>query len=114
MEGGSLFFEAMKPAWLGWGLCIGVGSYIVLSLLGLPTLIVYGLVRGLGQGTPAGLPLEVVGALLGRFYFRRRFGDRWLRYTPVMLAGYACGMGLVAMVGMAFAILTKMMSPLIF
>jgi hypothetical protein len=114
MEGGSLFFEALKPAWLGWGLCIGVGAYIVLSLLGLPTLIVFGLVRGLGQGTPAGLPLEVVGAFLGRFYFRRRFGDRWLRYTPVMLAGYACGMGLIAMVSMAFAILNKMMSPLIF
>ncbi len=114
MEGGSLFFEALKPVWLGWGLGIGVGAYLLLSLLGLPTLLVYGLVRGLGQGTPAGLPLEVVGALLGRFYFRRRFGDRWLRYTPVMLAGYACGMGLVAMVGMAFAILNKMMSPLIF
>ncbi len=41
MEGGSLFFEALKPAWVGWGLGIGVGAYLLLSLLGLPTLVVY-------------------------------------------------------------------------
>ncbi|MCA1809692.1 MAG: peptide transporter, partial [Lentisphaerae bacterium] len=114
MEGGSLFFEAFKLNVVGWGLGAGVVTYVLLTLLGLPTLLVFGVVRGLGQTTPAGIPLEFIGALLGRFYFRKRFGDRWMKFTPVMLAGYACGMGLVAMVGMAFAILNRMMSPLIF
>jgi len=114
MEGGSLFFEAMKIKWLLCGLGSGVGLFIILSSLGLPTLLVYGVVRGLGQGTPAFVTFELIGALLGRFYFRRKFGKMWMKYTPVMLAGYACGMGLVAMVGMAFAILNKMMSPLLF
>ncbi|MBU4199736.1 MAG: OPT/YSL family transporter [Verrucomicrobia bacterium] len=114
MEGGSLFFEALKFKWFAWGLGMGVGLFVIMSSLGMPTLLVYGVVRGLGQTTPAGIPLEVLGALIGRFYFRKKFGDRWLKYTPVMLAGYACGMGLVAMVGMAFAILNKMMTPLIF
>lgn len=114
MEGGSLFFDALKFNWFAWGLGSGVIVFIMLSSLGLPTLLVYGVVRGLGQGTPAGITLELAGALLGRFYFRRKFGNMWMKYTPVLLAGYACGMGLVAMVGMALAILNKMMTPLLF
>lgn len=114
MEGGSLFFEALKFKWLLSGLGIGVGVYTVLSLLGMPTLLVFGLVRGLGQGTPSAVTFELIGALLGRFYFRKKFGDMWMKYTPVLMAGYACGMGLVALVGMAFAILNRMMAPLVF
>lgn len=114
MEGGSLFFEALKFNWLGIGVAFGVILYIILSALGLPTLIVFGMLRGLSQGMPAGLPFEVIGALLGRYYFRKKFGDMWMKYVLVIGAGYACGMGLIAMVGMAFAILNKMMAPLIF
>ncbi|MCG2660830.1 MAG: peptide transporter [Kiritimatiellae bacterium] len=114
MEGGSLFFEALKPRWLIWGASFGVGLYAILAALGLPTLVLFGMVRGLCQGMPAGIPLEVIGALIGRFYFRRKFGDIWMKYVLVIGAGYACGMGLVAMVGMALAILNKMMAPLLF
>lgn len=114
MEGGSLFFEAMNFKRLAWGAGIGVGLYALLSSLGLPTLILFGIVRGLGQGMPAGIPFEVIGALIGRFYFRKKFGDIWMKYVLVLGAGYACGMGLVAMVGMAIAMLNKMMAPLLF
>jgi hypothetical protein len=47
-------------------------------------------------------------------YLRRRFGEMWLRYAPVLLAGFSCGTGLVAMVSIAFSMLTKMMAPLMF
>lgn len=114
MEGGSLFFEALKFKWLAWGLGFGVALYAILAALGLPTLILFGIVRGLGQGMPAGIPFEVIGALIGRYYFRKKFGDVWMKYVLVLGAGYACGMGLVAMVGMALAILNKMMAPLLF
>ena len=113
MEGGSLFFEAWRWNYFGIGLGFGTGA-IILALFGLPTLLVFGLVRGLGQGTPVGAVFELIDALLGRFYFRKKFGSMWIKYTPILLAGYACGMGLVAMVGLAFAILNKMMAPLIF
>lgn len=114
MEGGSLFFEALKAKWVAWGVGFGVGLYTILAALGLPTLVLFGIVRGLCQGMPAGIPLEVIGALIGRFYFRKKFGDIWMKYVLVIGAGYACGMGLVAMVGMALAILNKMMAPLLF
>lgn len=35
------------------------------------------MVRGLGQSTPHGLILEAVGALLGLFYFYKRYGSMW-------------------------------------
>jgi hypothetical protein len=114
MEGGSLFMEAMRAKYVGAGLLAGTLSYMFLSLIGLPTLLVFGLVRGLGQGTPSFVVLELAGALVGRFYFRRRFGKMWMKYTPVLLAGFACGMGLVGMVAVSFTILNKMMAPLLF
>ena len=114
MEGGSLFMEAWKWKYFGWGIGVGCGSYMLLSLFGLPTLLIFGLVRGLGQGTPAHVTFELVGALMGRFYFRKKFGDMWMKYTPVLLAGFSCGMGLIGMVAVSFTILTKMMAPLIF
>ncbi len=113
MEGGSLFFEAFKLKWFACGLSFGVAIFTVLSLLGLPTLLFYGFVRGMGYG-PGGLVFEIIGALIARYYFRKKFGNMWMKYAPVLLAGYACGMGLIAMVGMSIAILNKMMAPLVF
>jgi len=114
MEGGSLFMEAMRLKYVGAGLVAGTLSYGFLTLLGLPTLLVFGMVRGLGQGTPSFVVLELAGALVGRYYFRRRFGKIWMKYTPVLLAGFACGMGLTGMVAVSFTILNKMMAPLLF
>ncbi|MBU4199732.1 MAG: peptide transporter [Kiritimatiellae bacterium] len=114
LEGGSLFFEAWRWTYFLIGLVFGVGAYMILVFFGMPTLMVFGLLRGFGQGSPAPMLFELVGALLGRFYFRKKFGAMWMKYVPVILAGYACGMGLVAMVGISIAILNKMMAPLIF
>ena len=114
MEGGSLFMEALRAKYVAAGLASGTIFYAILSVLGLPTLLVFGLVRGLGQGTPSFVLLELLGALVGRFYFRRRFGDIWMKYTPVLLAGFSCGMGLVGMVAVSFTILNKMMAPLMY
>jgi hypothetical protein len=52
----------------------------------------------------------VVGALLGRFYFYKRFGARWRQYAPVLLAGFSCGMGLTGMFAMGFALILKSLS----
>jgi hypothetical protein len=114
MEGGSMFMEALRLKYVLTGLGAGVVSFTVLSCLGLPTLLVFGMVRGLGQSTPSGVILELLGALIGRFYFRRRYGEQWMKYTPILLAGFSCGMGLIGMVSVAFTILNKMMAPLIF
>ena len=114
MEGGSLFMEAWRWSYFGCGLLFGVGMFAGLSLFGLPTLLLFGIVRGMGMGTPAYVTFELFGALLSRFYFRRRFGSMWMKYAPVLAAGFACGMGLTGMLAVSLTILTKMMVPLIY
>ena len=97
MEGGSMFMEALRLKYVLVGLGSGVISF-----------------TGLGQWTPSGVIFELLGALIGRFYFKKRFGDQWMKYTPILLAGFSCGMGLIGMVSVAFTILNKMMAPLVF
>ncbi len=112
LEGDSPFFQALNWAFVGAGTVLGVATYGVLSLFGLPVMLVYGLVRGLGQSTPHGLLLEVAGALLGRFLFLRRYGARWRQYAPVLLAGFSCGMGLTGMFAMGVTLIHKSLSRL--
>jgi hypothetical protein len=106
--------QAIKlPVVLG-GLVFGVGAYTVLNVVGLPIIMIYGLIRGLG-GIPHLIFPEMIGALLGRYYFRRRFGaHNWHRWTPVLGAGFACGMGLVGMACVAVALVANSVSPLLY
>ena len=112
LEGNSLFFQALNGIYVLAGMGFGVLAYGILSLMGLPVLLVYGVVRGLGQSTPHGMILEVIGALLGRFYFLKRFGPKWRQYSPVLLAGFSCGMGLTGMFAMGFALILKSLGHL--
>ncbi len=112
LEGNSLFFQALDFVYVLFGMGFGVIVYIILSVLGLPVLLVYGVVRGLGQSTPHGLILEVVGALLGRFFFLKKYGSMWRQYAPVLLAGFSCGMGLTGMFAMGFALIMKSLGRL--
>jgi hypothetical protein len=112
LEGNSLFFQALNWIYVGAGTLLGVITYILLTLFGLPVMLVYGLVRGLGQSTPHGLILEVIGALLGRYFFLRRYGAMWRQYSPVLLAGFSCGMGLMGMFAMGVTLILKSLARL--
>jgi hypothetical protein len=89
-------------------------TYGLLSFFGLPVLLIYGVVRGLGQTAPHGHLLEVIGALLGRFFFYKRYGAMWRQYAPVLLAGFSCGMGLTGMFAMGFALILKSLGRLLY
>jgi hypothetical protein len=112
LEGNSLFFQALRASYVIAGLGFGVVIYGILSIFGLPVLLIYGVVRGLGQSTPHGMILEVVGAFLGRFIFLKRYGAMWRQYAPVLLAGFSCGMGLTGMFAMGFALILKSLGRL--
>jgi hypothetical protein len=112
LEGNSLFYQALNGFYVLSGLGLGVIIYFILSVFGLPTLLVYGVVRGLGQSAPHGLILELAGALLGRYYFLKRYGKMWRQYAPVLLAGFSCGMGLTGMFAMGFALILKSLGRL--
>ncbi len=112
LEGNSAFFEALRASYVGGGLGFGLVTYAVLALFGLPVMLIYGVVRGLGQSTPHGVILEVVGALLGRFFFLKRYGAMWRQYAPVLLAGFSCGMGLTGMFAMGATLILKSLGRL--
>jgi hypothetical protein len=103
----SIFEQTFKAFYVGCGLLFGGTLFAAMSLLGAPLLLVYGVVRGLGQSLPHALLLQFAGALIGRFYFRRKLGLRWRQYVPVVAAGFACGMGLIATVGVGMTFLNK-------
>ena len=112
LEGNSLFFQALNANYMAVGLGLGVLAYMTLSLFGLPVLLIYGVVRGLGQTAPHGLILEVLGAFLGRLFFLKRYGAMWRQYAPVLLAGFSCGMGLTGMFAMGCALILKSLGRL--
>ncbi len=107
LEGNSLFFQALSAPIVASGIGLGLLLYGVLNILGLPVLLVYGVVRGLGQSTPHGFILEVAGALLGRLFFQKKYGTMWRQYAPVLLAGFSCGMGLTGMFAMGCTLILK-------
>ena len=114
LEGNSLFFQALRASYVFSGMLFGLVTYAILSILGLPVLLIYGVVRGLGQSTPHGFLLEVIGALLGRYFFLKRYGAMWRQYAPVLLAGFSCGMGLTGMFAMGFALILKSLGRLLY
>ena len=112
LEGDSLFYQALNGNFVGAGLVFGLGTYMLLAVFGLPVLLIYGVVRGLGQSTPHGMILELLGALVGRFYFYKRYGAMWRQYAPVLLAGFSCGMGLAGMFAMGCTLILKSLGRL--
>ncbi|MFO8006834.1 MAG: peptide transporter [Candidatus Brocadiia bacterium] len=95
--GNAFFLKAIKWRFIGAGAAYGLVLYPVLRLIGAPTLFVYGTIQGI-VGDPAMSFPMVTGALLGRYYMAKVFGrEQWREYTPVLAAGFACGMGLVGM-----------------
>lgn len=116
-EGGEAvkqFVGAIRPAIIIPSAIAGVASYALLAAAKVPVLFFYGAVGGVGQMMTTTVP-NLIGGLLGKHYFAKRFGlNDWRRYSPVILAGFSCGMGLIAMVAIALGLITKSVSFLPF
>jgi hypothetical protein len=112
LEGNAAFYQALNFVYVLAGVGLGVIVYGILTVFGLPIMLVYGMVRGLGQTMPHSHLLEVVGALLGRFFFLKRYGAMWRQYAPVLLAGFSCGMGLTGMFAMGVTLILKSLGRL--
>jgi hypothetical protein len=112
LEGSAAFYQALNFIYVIAGVGLGVVTYAILTIFGMPIMLVYGMVRGLGQTAPHGHILEVLGALLGRFFFLKRYGAMWRQYAPVLLAGFSCGMGLTGMFAMGVTLILKSLGRL--
>ena len=100
---------------LGWGrffagfISAGV-TMGVLGWFGAPTMLFFGVVRGLGQTIPHSVVPNMIGALIGRYYFERRFGREWRKMIPVVSSGFFVGTGLISILSVGIVFLTKAIS----
>lgn len=105
--GNALLLQALSPKVILGALGVGMALYTAVHCSGLPVIFFYGLIGGLGGPLHGALPL-IIGALLGRYYFSKKFGAvRWKRYVPVLAAGFSCGMGLAGMTAVAFSLIAQ-------
>jgi len=99
--GNAFFLEVMKPKYMACGFSYAMLMYPLLRFLRFPEYLLWGSIRGL-LGNPFDWVPELLAALVGRYYFQKKFGeDKWRRYTPILAAGYGCGIGLIGMVSIA-------------
>lgn len=103
----SIFYQAINFWYILAGLGLGSMAYAILAFFGAPILLVYGVVRGLGQSLPHVLIVQFIGACLGRFWLKKKFGPEWQKTIPVVLAGFSCGVGLIGMFCVGITFLSK-------
>jgi hypothetical protein len=101
------FFQAFHVIYILAGLFLALILYAGLSYFALPIFLVYGLIRGLDQSTPNVIIPQFAGAMLGRYYFSKKFGKDWRQYIVVFFAGYSCGVGLVMMLSLGIVFMSK-------
>jgi hypothetical protein len=105
--GYSQFQEALSGTVVVAGLVAGTVLFGSLSAIAAPVTLCYGMVRGLGQTLPHVIIPQIIGALLGRYYFEKKLGLMWGQYVPVLAAGVSCGFGLVSMLCIGIVFLAK-------
>jgi hypothetical protein len=110
----SWLIQSIRLPFIAAGTGFGFILLLLTTLFGLPHLFFYGLIGGLGAIPNVAIPM-FAGAIIGRRVFEPRYGaETWRRYTPVLAAGYACGVGLIGMLAVAFAMVAKSVSSLPF
>jgi hypothetical protein len=103
----STFEEAFNWKYLLMGGGFGTALFAIMWPLHLPILFIYGIIRGLNQTLPHQVLPEIVGAMIGRYYFQRKLGTKWRPYILVAAAGFHCGMGLITVFSVGLNFLAK-------
>jgi hypothetical protein len=102
--------KAIHPSTIAAGFGVCVGLYAILNVFGLPVMLIYGMIRGMGA-LPHTMVLEIIGALLGRYYFQKKYGQtNFLQNAPALLAGYFTGVGLIGMATIAIRLIRPAIS----
>ncbi len=101
------FAKAIDPLRIAVGTAGGLVLFGICSLVKIPVMFFYGFAGGIGL-LPANTVPQFLGAWFGKKVMAKRYGeDQWIRYAPVLLAGFSCGTGLVSMASIGLALITK-------
>lgn len=106
------FAKAIKPSFIAGGAGAGLLVYGLFSVLRVPLLVFYGFAGGLGL-FPANTIPQFIGAWYGRRFLAKKYGaENWARYAPVLLAGFSCGAGLISLIAISIALISKAVAKL--
>jgi len=104
-------FSPFREALVGWKVMLGVGIggvlLIAFDYFAAPIMLLFGVVRGLGQTMPHGVIPNFIGALIGKFYFQKKYGREWRKMIPIFAAGFGVGGGLISVVAVGIVFLSK-------
>jgi hypothetical protein len=105
-----LFFQALHWKVIASSFSFTMVAFTILSALSLPIMTIYGFVGSIG-GMPHGFLPLVIGAVIGKFYFHRKYGQkRVLEVMTVVMAGYSTGVGLIALLGVSINLIVNAVS----
>ena len=82
----------------------------LLGWFGAPTMLFFGIVRGIGQTAPHTVVPNFIGALVGKYFFERRYKRQWRKMIPVVSSGFFVGTGLVSILSVGLVFLAKAVS----
>ena len=112
--GAAWVLDSIKPGVIVGGGVVTLALYGGMFLAKIPMLAFYGAAGG-ANALPADTIPIFIGGCLGKYYFAKRYGvEKWRNYAPVLLAGFACGTGLISMAAIALALIAKAVQPLPF
>ena len=106
----SQFTEAMRLSRIFSGAASAGVLMGILGWFGAPTMLFFGVVRGLGLSAPHSIIPSFIGALIGRYYFERKYGREWRKMIPVVSSGFFVGAGLISILSVGFVFLAKAVS----
>ena len=85
-----------------------------MAFLVMPIFLIWGYVQSV-NGIPHFLIPQIIGALIGKYYFWDRYGKQeWRRYAMVLSVGFGVGMSLIGMLSAALAMINKAVSSLMY
>jgi hypothetical protein len=106
------FAQAIKPGYIAGGTLGGLAVYGLFAVFRVPLLFFYGFAGGIGL-FPANTIPQFIGAWFGRKYMAKKYGaETWARYAPVLLAGFSCGTGLMSLMSISIALISKAVAKL--
>jgi len=110
----SFIVDSIRWEYIGVGGLVAMVLYGIVRLAGLPIGLFYGIIGGVGLWPHYSIPM-FAGAMLSRYVLAKRFGEKkWKSYAPILLAGYAAGIALVAMACTAIALLARSINQIVY